>query len=342
MKLKTTFFKTAFMAVFVCGSVSAQDINSPLAHYYFEGNTTNSGTLGTSADLQVLSGTSTYKASTVEAGMSGNQVLDCSSVGNAFTTGTDGWQGITGNNARTIAGWIYIPEAQWNRTSTIVSMGTVGDGARFTFKYYSYHGPRVEVEHSNSVHTGTGLWGGTNPANGSINSDEWTFVAVTMPTGGLLEDVVFYVNDNKFTNEPGTHVHEINTAPGPVLVGSQPTSSGEVWGVFGGLIDGLRIYDFQASDAQIAEIKNLTTLSTKNQAFTANELSIYPNAVTDYLNIESTVANKFDVLVFDMLGKVVTRTSVANKLDMSSLATGLYIVKIRSGNKISSFKVAKK
>ncbi len=338
MKLKITILKTAVLAVCTYGSVVAQDINKPLAHYYFEQNTTNSGTLGSSADLEVFSGTATYAASSTP----GNYAFDCNGE-NTLTTGASGWQGITGSKARTITAWIYVPEEGYSTSTAIISMGSTQDGKRFTLRYYG-GGLRLEVQHVGTTHNvlAPEKYGGTNPGAGTLTKNAWQFVAITMPDGGLLEDVVFYIGDQKFTNAPGTLTHPIDTGSGPVLIGSQTTADSNAYLPFFSKIDGLRVYDFQATDAQIEQIKALKTLSAVSQTFAANELSVYPNAVTDYLNIASADTNNFDVLVFDMLGKVVTKANVSNRLDMSILETGLYIVKVRSGNKVSSFKIAKK
>ncbi len=334
MKLKTTFLRMAFLAVFVCGSIAAQDINAPLLSYYFEQGLTNSGTLGTAGDLQADQGTPTYE----ESMNTGDYAFACNG---ANSLKTEIIQQISGAKARTITAWIYVTAADYAKEAAIISMGVLGDGKRFTFKYKN-GGLRAEVQHGGGQHGGPG---GIESPSGQLVQDRWNFVALTFPENGKLEDIIFYygVSDSSVfsaTFNAGAG-HFVNTTPGPVYIGKQLSSSPLFLPYFS-KIDGLRVYDFEATETQITAIKALTTLSIKNQAFAANELSVYPNAVTDYLNIESAVADKFEVMVFDMLGKVVTKANVTNKLDMSALATGLYIVKIGAGNKASSFKIAKK
>lgn len=75
-----------------------------------------------------------------------------------------------------------------------------------------------------------------------------------------------------------------------------------------------------------------TTLS--NNDFTITNFNIYPNPTsTGFVNITSTNADAMSVSVFDMLGKqVINKTISNNRLDVSSLNAGMYIVKISQNN----------
>ncbi|MBO6605656.1 T9SS type A sorting domain-containing protein [Psychroserpens sp.] len=82
----------------------------------------------------------------------------------------------------------------------------------------------------------------------------------------------------------------------------------------------------------IAEDFNQTTLSTPS--LTANEFSVYPNPAADgFVNIVSTNNEDINVTVFDILGKEVLSTSLTNnRLNVSSLTTGLYMLRITQNN----------
>jgi hypothetical protein len=75
-----------------------------------------------------------------------------------------------------------------------------------------------------------------------------------------------------------------------------------------------------------------TTLS--NEEFNVANFSIYPNPSSNgFVNITSTNADAMSVTVFDVLGKQVINTTINNnRLDVSSLNTGLYVVKISQNN----------
>lgn len=67
---------------------------------------------------------------------------------------------------------------------------------------------------------------------------------------------------------------------------------------------------------------------------TITNFSIYPNPTsTGFVNITSTNADAMSVAVFDVLGKQVINDTISNnRLDVSSLNSGLYIVKISQNN----------
>lgn len=57
--------------------------------------------------------------------------------------------------------------------------------------------------------------------------------------------------------------------------------------------------------------------------------SLYPNPATDFVNIETTVSGDKAIVVYDMLGKQVINTVISgNRLDISGLKSGVYMVSI--------------
>ena len=78
-------------------------------------------------------------------------------------------------------------------------------------------------------------------------------------------------------------------------------------------------------------IATYTNNALSNATFTqANNFSIYPNPVnTGYVNIKTTSNEAVNVTVFDLLGKkVITKTLSNNKLNVSSLKSGVYLLNI--------------
>lgn len=74
-----------------------------------------------------------------------------------------------------------------------------------------------------------------------------------------------------------------------------------------------------------------TTLS--NEDFISDAFKLYPNpSNTGFVNISSTGSGAIQANVFDILGKQVINSAVANgRLNVSSLNTGVYIVKLTQG-----------
>lgn len=65
----------------------------------------------------------------------------------------------------------------------------------------------------------------------------------------------------------------------------------------------------------------------------SNPFSIYPNPATDgYVNIVSKSKALKEVYIFDILGKEILETTLnSNRLDISSLRSGIFILKIVQG-----------
>ena len=87
-----------------------------------------------------------------------------------------------------------------------------------------------------------------------------------------------------------------------------------------------------------------STLAIKDNSL--NELSIYPNPVVNELtiNLPSNIKNA-DVRIVDVTGRTVSNNNVTinnNKLDVSHLAQGVYIVEIKTEKGTTSKKLIKK
>ncbi len=82
-------------------------------------------------------------------------------------------------------------------------------------------------------------------------------------------------------------------------------------------------------------------LSTANTAL--NNFSIYPNpSQSGIFSIHNTQAEPISISVYDLKGKnIATFNSVENQINLSPFASGVYILKIKSGTKISVQKVIK-
>jgi hypothetical protein len=79
---------------------------------------------------------------------------------------------------------------------------------------------------------------------------------------------------------------------------------------------------------------NVASATLSINKFSSNKFSIYPNPTnTGFVNINSTNNELIKVRVFDVLGKQVLQSNVANnKLNVSSLNTGIYILKLTQNN----------
>jgi hypothetical protein len=69
-------------------------------------------------------------------------------------------------------------------------------------------------------------------------------------------------------------------------------------------------------------------------------LKIYPNPTKNILNITTDLNSTKNVEIYDMVGKKVLVENTQGQLDVSSLVTGMYIVKITEDGKTSTKRLA--
>ncbi len=89
---------------------------------------------------------------------------------------------------------------------------------------------------------------------------------------------------------------------------------------------------------------DIISLGSENQL--AQNISLYPVPVNNVLNIQYINDSKLSVEVINLLGQVVTKANVEggnlHQIDMSELASGVYVVKISSENETFTQQVIKK
>ena len=74
------------------------------------------------------------------------------------------------------------------------------------------------------------------------------------------------------------------------------------------------------------------TIGLPNEMTVANAIRIYPNPAKDQLNFEQATSD-FDpslIQIFDYTGRKIVETAFANRIDISTIQTGLYIVVVQS------------
>ena len=174
--------------------------------------------------------------------------------------------------------------------------------------------------------------------------ETYLFVAKYKIVDGALNDevslYVFKAGDD-FTNEPTkptigpltstrTTPTDPNSALGPDIVPTaialrQYDAAQRI------TVDGFRVktkWDLKKDD--VSSVNNLNK----------NKLEVYPNPVTDgYLYFSSPDNSSKQVEIFNIAGKkVVDETNTLNKIDVRHLQTGLYMVKIKTDDNISTSK----
>ena len=87
--------------------------------------------------------------------------------------------------------------------------------------------------------------------------------------------------------------------------------------------------------------ENKSAIATKTQEPTIEGLTIYPNPVNSgkiYITTKSSLDKKVEI--FNVLGKKVLETVITSKeVNVSNLAAGVYIIKIKEGDATATRKL---
>lgn len=221
----------------------------------------------------------------------------------------------------------------------ILRLGNETDG-EFTLSYQMYipTGKGAYYNFQENQDPGNGAWainvyfnpGGGNPGLGAIYDDA--------NPANQVSDAFTFPEDEwfKITNHIDLDADTIIMYLNGVVVYDGAFYSGSSLG-------GLDIYSIDANNEVYIDdvFFDFDFLSTSD--FTADSFSVYPNPVTDVLNINSKVAVD-NVVVYDILGKIVlqeTPGTISPTINMSALPSGAYMVKVTINNTSKTVKVLK-
>ncbi|MFZ6053528.1 T9SS type A sorting domain-containing protein, partial [Halocola ammonii] len=74
-----------------------------------------------------------------------------------------------------------------------------------------------------------------------------------------------------------------------------------------------------------------------------NQIEIYPNPVSDILEVRGP-KNGQRVLIYSLLGKQISEISSnsgTTKIDLSELASGIFLLRVSDGDHVSTFRIVK-
>ena len=86
----------------------------------------------------------------------------------------------------------------------------------------------------------------------------------------------------------------------------------------------------------------LTLLSVPT--FESNEVLVYPNPVRDNLYIDTTVTSEVSIILYDISGKIMISEKLAKKsnvIDMKTVPSGVYFLKVNASAKSATYKIIK-
>ncbi len=104
---------------------------------------------------------------------------------------------------------------------------------------------------------------------------------------------------------------------------------------FTGMLDEVYMFNDVLSEAEVNEVMNiqnleeyLASLSIVENEPAFNKIKLFPNPANQMLNIVG--ADMMDVKVYDLFGRMIKSSTINNnKLDVSSLGSGVYIIKMK-------------
>ena len=93
-------------------------------------------------------------------------------------------------------------------------------------------------------------------------------------------------------------------------------------------------------------VKDTIKITLSNQtgiSFASDKgFKLFPNPATDYIKILTSVSQT-EVVISDLLGHIVMQTKINSEcnLKLSGLKSGIYIVRVKSGNKTNIVQLVK-
>ncbi|MFV9549854.1 T9SS type A sorting domain-containing protein [Algibacter sp. PT7-4] len=136
----------------------------------------------------------------------------------------------------------------------------------------------------------------------------------------------------------------LDTGVSSLTVGSETITSN---GSTGETLDAFNLRQSNSSSDETIAIDNLVITFTNTLSLKENKIAgfaIYPNPVSqEFVTISSKSNSSLNIQVFDVVGKqVLNQTVTNNKLNVSSLKSGIYIIKAIQNNAISTKKLVVK
>lgn len=163
-----------------------------------------------------------------------------------------------------------------------------------------------------------------------VDLDNDTFNDVIVTDAGSIDDAIIYFKGASNDSPSKT----------PILIANNNFQMFDI-----------TVVDFDGDlDNDIASIGNFnqTVFWLENQLialhipeFSLNSISIFPNPTREKLNFKGSFTETLNLVVSDMIGKQIINTSISQveSLDVSTLNSGLYILKFEGNN--STFKFIK-
>jgi hypothetical protein len=102
------------------------------------------------------------------------------------------------------------------------------------------------------------------------------------------------------------------------------------------------VVDLEAANG-VVHVIDAVLIPTTTSISSLDELTfeIYPNPATDYIRINSNIGVE-SLIITDIAGRVVTQMnnlSLSSRIELNGFKSGIYLVKMKNGNSVSTKKL---
>ena len=186
----------------------------------------------------------------------------------------------------------------------------------------------------------SGMYPGYPSTNNAASATATTELMNCMSLYSVITPVSSYIERSDYmpfdkNNEVVTGLYEFNES-------DQPHTSGDTY------VNMDPVYVYNVAQGVLGAIQHFSSaaidpvLSANNVVSLKDQVSIFPNPATDFLNIG--IAGKgYSTLISDMSGKMVMQSTDQQNLDTSKLTNGVYLLKVtRNGETVTKKFIIKK
>lgn len=224
----------------------------------------------------------------------------------------------------------------------ILKLGDESSGI-FTLSWWNYipSGKGGYYNFQENENPGAGAWGLNVYFNPETPTNEWAgfgFVFDDSNPAVQVSDAFEYPQDTWFNI---THIIDLDSDSVIMTLDGVEVYSGGFY--TNGLLGSVDFYSVGPNNEYYIDDIFFEDGIVGTQDFASESFSVYPNPVSDILNIQTKTAVD-QVTVYDILGKTVLSTTpgvISPKIDMSSLSAGVYMVNVSIGKTSKTVKVVK-
>ena len=167
---------------------------------------------------------------------------------------------------------------------------------------------------------------------GSFKTNEWMHVAAVCNPNN--KTVTWYVNGEKDITVVSGGAFEACT--GGFRIGAHKTGNKNIWE---GMIDELYLFAGLLDEAEVQKVMNdQWFLNNSNINISNNNLRVYPNPTRGFISI-SGIEDDYELKIFDAKGKECAFRKVQNKINITELNKGVYLLKIDMGTTVMTKKL---